>query len=353
MNRLGIDRRRFLKLVGGTALTYPFLRGLPSYADSTSSPQYLVLLFTPCGVVRHLWGAAGNKPTGALPVVTSPLAFRDTLAPLAPLSDQVVVLDGLSATAAQGSHEAGMAALWTGLTSSGSPATGPSIDQTIAAKLASGRPFDTVPLMVRSSADFTAREVKTRMIYTESGGFVDPYDDPAVARSTLFPSVAASTGPSVSAGPDKTTFIRQKVFAQLTTSSRGCSRASAPKTAFSCRASRPPGTSSINNSSPPPAQRPRAPRQGSRPPGTRRPRPISRRPPGSRWTSWRWPSPAISPASRASSSRPRRARSPTRGSTRPRPTRTTTIRTWARPRSTRWGRTSTPIPPPLLSRAAA
>jgi uncharacterized protein DUF1552 len=215
MNRLGIDRRRFLKLVGASALTYPFLRGLPSYADGTTSPQYLVLLFTPCGVVRHLWGAVGTKPTGTAPVVTSPLVFRDTLAPLSPVSDQVIVVDGLSATAAVGSHEAGMAALWTGLTSTGNPATGPSIDQTIAGKLASGRPFDTVPLMVRSSADFTDREVKTRMIYTASGGFVDPYDDPAVARSTLFPNVAASTGPSASAGPDKTTFIRQKVFAQL------------------------------------------------------------------------------------------------------------------------------------------
>ncbi len=215
MNRLAMNRRRFLKAVGATALTYPFLRGLPSYADGSSSPQYLILAFTPCGVVRHLWGAVGTKPTGTTPTVTSPLAFRQTLAPLAPLMDQVIVLDGLNAKAAAGSHEAGMAALWTGLTSSGNPATGPSIDQVIAQKLNSGRPFDTIPMMVRSSADFTDREVKTRMIYSPSGAFIDPYDDPVVARSTLFPNVPTASGSAAPSGPNKTTFIRQKVFAQL------------------------------------------------------------------------------------------------------------------------------------------
>ena len=215
---LRMQRRRFLKAVGATALTYPFLRGLPSYADgSASTPKYLILVFTPCGVVRHLWGAQGPKPTGTAPVVTSGLTFRQTLAPLAPVADQVIVLDGLNAKAANGSHEAGMAALWTGLTSSGNPATGPSIDQVIAAQMNAGRPFNTIPLMVRSSADFTDREVKTRMIYASSGGFVDPYDDPIVARTTPFPNAVTpvATGSAAPSGPDKTTFIRQKVLAQV------------------------------------------------------------------------------------------------------------------------------------------
>jgi hypothetical protein len=217
MSRLALNRRHFLKAVGATALTYPFLRGVPSYADGTASPQYLILAFTPCGVVRHLWGAVGAKPTGTAPIVTSPLVFRSTLSPLASVMDQVIVLDGLNVKAANGSHEAGMAALWTGLTSSGNPATGPSIDQVIAQKMNAGRPFPTIPMMVRSSADFTDREVKTRMIYSTSGAFVDPYDDPVVARSTLFPNVPMASGSGAPAGPDKATFIRQKVFAQLNT----------------------------------------------------------------------------------------------------------------------------------------
>ena len=37
--------------------------------------------------------------------------------------------------------------------------------------------------MVRDPADFTDREVKTRMLYNAAGVFVDPIDNPAEARS--------------------------------------------------------------------------------------------------------------------------------------------------------------------------
>ena len=47
MNRAALDRRRFLRLVGATALTYPFLRSVPSFAAGGAGgadPVYLVLL---------------------------------------------------------------------------------------------------------------------------------------------------------------------------------------------------------------------------------------------------------------------------------------------------------------------
>jgi hypothetical protein len=218
MKKFELDRRRFLKAAGATALTVPFLRGLPSYAAASgSAPTYLILLFTPCGCVRPLWGATDASgadvqppPYGSAPTQTTNFTFRNTLAPLQPVQSSVIVLDGLNNKAAQGSHEAGMASLWTGITSSGDPATGPSVDQVIASKLNSGRPFPSIELMVRSSQDFTDREVKTRMIYNSAGTFVDPHDDPVEARNTLFP-----TTPSTSMGPDKKTFIRGKLFTQL------------------------------------------------------------------------------------------------------------------------------------------
>ena len=62
MNRVQIERRRFLKAAGATALTVPFLKGLPSYAAASgTAPTYLILLFTPCGVVRPLWGATDGS----------------------------------------------------------------------------------------------------------------------------------------------------------------------------------------------------------------------------------------------------------------------------------------------------
>jgi hypothetical protein len=219
MNRYQKERRHFLKMAGATALTAPFLRGVSSYAAASgSAPTYLVLLFTPCGCVRPLWGATDAtgadiprpKP-GSDPLVTTDFTFRNTLTPLQPLQSKVTVIDGLNVKGAQGSHEAGMAALWTGLTCTGNPATGPSIDQVIASKLNAGRPFSSIELMVRSPADFTDREVKTRMIYNASGTFVDPHDNPIEARNTFFPQM------QMGSGPDKKTFIRQKLFAQMNT----------------------------------------------------------------------------------------------------------------------------------------
>ncbi|MCL2449871.1 MAG: DUF1552 domain-containing protein [Polyangiaceae bacterium] len=231
MNRLELNRRRFLKSVGATALTYPFLKAVPSYAAGGGDPKYMVLIFTPCGVVRYLWGAQGPaRPMSGVGV--SPLtgasgsgAFRATLAPFSQgtdLSSKMILLDGLNVGTADGSHEAGMGALWTACLNNG-PSNGVgsvSIDQAVAAQLNASTPFDTIPLMVRSSADYSNREIKTRMLYTASGGFVDPYDDPVAARSTIFPSMAGTTSGSTSsaaAGPDKRTFIRQQVFNQLNT----------------------------------------------------------------------------------------------------------------------------------------
>jgi hypothetical protein len=231
MNRVALDRRRFLRLVGATALTAPFLRALPSYGSggAGTDPVYLVLLFTSCGVVRYKWGAQGPAPTGTTPTVTTPLVFRDTLSALTKagpmgvdLTDKVTVLDGLRVTGAgNASHEAGMAALWTGTetdNSNNNIARGPSIDQAIAPLLQSQlgihSTYPTIPLMVQSSADYKQRQVSTRMLYDASANWVDPYTDPSMALSALFPGAAAST-PDAGGAVDKMALIRKQVSAQL------------------------------------------------------------------------------------------------------------------------------------------
>ena len=229
MNKRKVElaRRHFLQMVGASALTTPFLRGVPSYAAASGTPPtYLILVFTPCGCVRPVWGATdANGATvprpayGSPATATSNFVFRNTLAPFAKggtvggvpwttsLQSKVIVLDGLNNKAAQGSHEAGMASLWTGQISTGSPATSISIDQQIATMLKAGTPNQTIQLMVRSPADFTDREVKTRMLYNAAGVYIDPVDNPTAARQQLFGNAATQT-----AGPDKTTFIRQQLF---------------------------------------------------------------------------------------------------------------------------------------------
>jgi hypothetical protein len=230
MSRVALDRRRFLRLVGATALTAPFLRAMPSYGagGGGSDPVYLVLLFTSCGAVRYKWGAQGLAPTGTTPTVTTPLVFRDTLSAFTKagpmgvdFTDKVTVLDGLRVTGAgSASHEAGMGALWTGTETDKNNymASGPSIDQAIAplmkSQLGIQSPYPTIPLMVQSSADYTQREVATRMLYDASANWVDPYTDPSKALSALFPKAAASP-PDAGGGVDKMGLIRKQVSAHL------------------------------------------------------------------------------------------------------------------------------------------
>ncbi|MGC4089819.1 MAG: DUF1552 domain-containing protein [Polyangiaceae bacterium] len=211
MSRGLLNRRRFLASLGAGGLAYPFLRGLPSARAATDPPKYLILLFTPSGFVQHLFGAEATAPSSATaPVIVSPLKFRETLTPLEPLKDKVTVIEGLNLRAAASpSHEPGMGALWNGVKSDGATGNGPSIDQVIAKQLNAGRPFNSVELMVRSSADWTTREVKTRIIYSAANTYLDPIDDPVAARQALFPNASAASG------PDKKAFIRKKVLSNL------------------------------------------------------------------------------------------------------------------------------------------
>src|SRR3954471_22512676 len=105
------SRRRFLQSVGATALTMPFLRGLPAMAQNADR-RYLILLFTPNGIIRHTWGA----DYGLTNPGPSNFTLRSALMPLAKYQSRMIVLDGLqNKAAAGGSHEAGMASLWTGV----------------------------------------------------------------------------------------------------------------------------------------------------------------------------------------------------------------------------------------------
>jgi hypothetical protein len=205
--RPSFNRRRFLAGLGASALSYPFLRALPSQA-ADELPKYLVLLFTPSGFVHHLWGAECPAPSDVRRAsVASPLVLRDSLKPLEAFKQHMIVLDGLNVKAADGPHEAGMGALWTGVRTSDN-GLGPSIDQVIARGLNAPNPFRSVELMVRSSEDFTTREVKTRMIYEGPERYLDPFDDPFAARAALFPSTTPG-------GVDKRAWIRKRVLGDL------------------------------------------------------------------------------------------------------------------------------------------
>jgi hypothetical protein len=122
--RLRASRRRFLRSVGATAAMLPFLRGLPGYAQGML-PTKLILMFSPNGRIRHLWGADDSGGS---------LAFRQNLAPLQPHAEHIVLTEGIRNYAAPdigGTHEGGMMSLFTGSSQgsqSGGPVGVPSID---------------------------------------------------------------------------------------------------------------------------------------------------------------------------------------------------------------------------------
>ena len=147
-----------------------------------------------------------------MPFATGPTVANLKLPSPQDLTSQVIVLDGLNVATADGSHEAGMGALWTGVenTGNGAAGKGPSIDQAIAGSLGGTRPFASLPLMVRDSQDFTDRSVQTRMCY-DATDFIDPYDDPIAALEAVF--LQAPAGRTAARAPiAKQDAIRSAVF---------------------------------------------------------------------------------------------------------------------------------------------
>ncbi|APR85007.1 Tat (Twin-arginine translocation) pathway signal sequence domain protein [Minicystis rosea] len=214
MSRVSISRRRFLGAVGATALTLPFLRSLPSYADD-GEKRYLILLFSSCGVVRHLWGAdpAGGSWLGA-PGVTSNFTLRPWLAPLQKYQDKMIILRGLCNKAAGvgDPHGPGMATLWTGMDATGQmPAAAPSIDQAIAAAIKPPTPHTSIEFRAKSPQDYEGKSIYNRMIYDVNGAQVDPREDAVAARDALFLGIGSGNMTE----PDPKLEIRKRLFTRL------------------------------------------------------------------------------------------------------------------------------------------
>jgi hypothetical protein len=174
------------------------------------------LLFTPNGVVRHLWGADSTGPT------TSDFTLRPWLAPLQPYKEKLVILNGLAGKAAKGgSHGPGMATLWTGATVEGDGVlgSGQSIDQAIAAQLtAANTPFPSLTLRARSPLDYESKDTESRMIYSGPGQPVDPREDALSTLETVFfgiPEVGQTDTPTVDPAVVRREEIRRRLYGRL------------------------------------------------------------------------------------------------------------------------------------------
>ena len=192
--RLRTSRRRFLTSIGATAAMLPFLRELPGYAQS-AGPTKLVLVFSPNGRIRHLWGA--DDATGAL-------VFRKNLKPLQPYAEHIVLTEGVRNYAAPvigGTHEGGMISLFTG-SAAGKQAGGgagfPSIDTTFMAHAPGSARSDSLYQQIVGFLNTAeSASADNRCIYDASGVPRDPLKSAwDVMDQYMAGAVAGMAGPS-------------------------------------------------------------------------------------------------------------------------------------------------------------
>lgn len=221
---LARDRRRFLRALGslpfGAAGAGSFLRALPAWA--ADDKRYLILLFTPNGVVRHLWGA---DSTGQGP---GDFALRPWLAPLGPYKQHVTVITGLQNKVASfvgGTHEGGMSTLWSGGRAGATPQqpAGETIDQAVAKHLMTranvGTRFASLEFRARSPEDYQGKTIENRMIYAGPGAAIDPREDPVAARDQLFLGIGKGGGsqemPTIDPAERRRVAVRKKLLERL------------------------------------------------------------------------------------------------------------------------------------------
>lgn len=140
-------RRVFLRGAGGVAIALPWLeffnlRHARAQPATPAQAQRYITVFTPGGTVLNKW-----RPTGT---ETAPV-LSPILAPLEPMKQRLLVLDGIDMTSAVGGiHESGIVAMLTGTPQSSANrryASGPSIDQVLADRFT--KPRRSLELAIR------------------------------------------------------------------------------------------------------------------------------------------------------------------------------------------------------------
>jgi hypothetical protein len=190
-----MSRRALLRALGVSAAAAPFIPALDGWA--AASPQRLLLLFSPHGVIPETYWPTGGEKDFAFPA-------GGILEPFNPHKADMVVFKGLKRpTRGRGAHEIVMGNLWTGtgLALPTQDANGPSIDQIIAKSRPSETTFESLQFGVQCSwwaeGDITSRSgsVNSSMIYAAAHQRLYPENDPYRMFDRLFAGAAAAAGP--------------------------------------------------------------------------------------------------------------------------------------------------------------
>jgi Protein of unknown function (DUF1552) len=166
------DRRSLLRGLAATALLAPFAQ-LPKRARA-AAPKRAMFVYVPDGCIPALWHPKGSETSFTLPEMS---------APLEPIKQHLVFLEGLTMYSGGATHEGGIAKVLTGV----SPQ---SLDIFLGDKISADRPHRSLQLGVGT----TFQNGSGSFSYIGEGQTVNPDDDPLNAFSRVFGTVAGTGG---------------------------------------------------------------------------------------------------------------------------------------------------------------
>jgi hypothetical protein len=186
-----LSRRHLLRGAGSLAIGLPWLEAMESgdaQAQSLTTAKRFISVFQPGGTVLSKWRPSGNEAD----FVLSPI-----LEPLEAVKDKLLIIDGVDMKSAIGGiHEGGIVALLTGTPQSDRHnryASGPSVDQVIAATASSGKTRKSLELAVRWATGKSHGNLSpiNSLNFADDAQFspVPPRIDPVQIWDTLFGSI--------------------------------------------------------------------------------------------------------------------------------------------------------------------
>lgn len=162
-----MKRRSFLRGLAATALLAPFAH-VPRRAQAAAAKRAL-FVYVPDGCIPAIWHPKGSETSFTLPEMS---------APLEPIKQHLVFLEGLTMYAGGATHEGGIAKVLTGV----SPQ---SLDIFLGDRISTDRPLRSLQLGVGTSFQNGSGSFS----YIGEGQTVNPDDDPLNAFSRVFGSV--------------------------------------------------------------------------------------------------------------------------------------------------------------------
>jgi Protein of unknown function (DUF1552) len=190
------NRRNFLRGAAGISVGLPFLAANPRPARSADAPKRLIVVFVP-----NAFFVPGHYEIPAASYSSTLTELSPILQPLAPFSDQLLVVDGVDNTAGSASEGGGhISGMWTMLTGRPLPPGnlgpnnapkvdypgGPSVDQVVAAAVGSNTKFDSLQFGVASHVNGGAG-----MVFDQNGLPIPNEDDPQAAFNRIFADLTA------------------------------------------------------------------------------------------------------------------------------------------------------------------